>query len=155
MHSTFNLVHTSLERRGLALVNLRRENYQGHPFRESCGIEMMQTIDGFYSVFLSGKSDNGFCMLIMRKGKIIGADVLGATYDGSIELTEGELEVTMNVRLLPYMPRIQGGVSGPFGESEEIIFRLPIDFASRNFVRIDTKRGPINAKLIRIRGIDA
>ena len=116
---------------------------------------MNNTPDGFYTVYLSGKAGNGFSMFTIRHGVIVGADMLGAIYDGQLEEDgTGGYKATLAVKLPPNMSVIQGGTTGPHGDSHHMTFELPTNFLSVDFVRINGKLGPINAKFVKIRGLD-
>jgi hypothetical protein len=113
------------------------------------------SIDGFYSAFLTGREGSGFAVFVIRKGVVVGADVLGGTYNGGIEAsTNNAYTVTLNVRTPPNIPTIQGGVTGSDGQTSDISFRLPSTFLVEPFIRIDTNNGPVNCKFVRVRGID-
>jgi hypothetical protein len=116
---------------------------------------MSNSIDGFYTAYLTGKAGSGFAMFVARHGSFVGADMLGALYDGTIVESGGTgYTVTLAVKLPPNLPLIQGGVSGPQGEAFELTFHIPLNFLSEAFIRIDAKHGPLNAKLVKIRAID-
>jgi hypothetical protein len=94
-------------------------------------------------------------MFLIRKGVVAGADILGGTYDGSVEPTSNEAyKVKFTTRTPPNLRTIQGGMSGSGGETSEMEFILPVSFLAEPFVRIETSTGPVNAKLVKLRGID-
>lgn len=45
-------------------------------------------------------------------------------------------------------------MSGADGDTSEIEFSLPSTFLTEPFVSIETKKGWINVKLVKVRGID-
>jgi hypothetical protein len=57
-------------------------------------------MDGFFRIAFTGIAGSGFGMLVLRSGVIVGADVAGATYDGSYidnSATQAlEFQITMN-----------------------------------------------------------
>lgn len=113
------------------------------------------TIDGFYSAFLTGREGNTFAMFLIRQGVVTGADVLGGTYDGTVEaISNGAYRVKTIVRTPPNLPIIQGGMSGSGGDISEIEFILPATFMSEPFIAIKTKYGPVNAKIIKVRELN-
>lgn len=94
-------------------------------------------------------------MLIFTKGRIVGVDASGVTLDGQYaEKGEDEFSVTLLMKFPPNISLIQGPVTGSQGGSSEITFNLPCGFHSRQFVRIETQHGPINVKLVKLRGLD-
>jgi hypothetical protein len=111
-------------------------------------------IDGIYAAYLSSKVGQGFAMLVLRKGKLVGADAAGTTMDGSYVEDANVVSATIFVKTPPNISLLQGGLSGPEGESSEITFQMPHDFEKQPFVRVETKRGPVNAKLVKLRGLD-
>jgi hypothetical protein len=113
------------------------------------------SIDGFYSAFLTGREGNSFAMFLIRRGVVAGADVLGGTYDGRVEtVSNGTHKIKLTVRIPPNLQLIQGGMSGAGGDTSETEFSLPSTFLTEPFVSIETKNGPVNVKLVKIRGID-
>lgn len=116
---------------------------------------MSASIDGFYAVYVTGTHGQGLAMVAFRKGRIVGADVGGFMYDGQYsECASGGFSVALSIKAPPNVPRVQGGITGPQGEEFQLDFVLPKDFDSQSFVRIDTLRGPVNAKLVKMRGLD-
>jgi hypothetical protein len=109
--------------------------------------------EGFYSAYVTGKEGQGFALLIFMAGRVVGADAGGFLFDG--EYVEGGdgLSVSLSIKAPRNAPRVQGGLTGPEGEEDFLNFHLPQDFASKAFVRIDTQHGPVNVKLVRLRGI--
>jgi hypothetical protein len=124
--------------------------------RAAAGDETMSDeFEGFYSAYMSGREANGFAMFIFRKGKIVGADPMGVKFEGRYrELVTGGLEGNVTVLLPPNNTTIQGPTSGPDGISYEVKLSLASDFARQDCVRIDTPLGPVNLKLVRLRGLD-
>ena len=116
---------------------------------------MSDTIDGFYSAYLSGRESNGFAMLVFRKGSIVGADPMGAKFDGRYrETPTGGMEGSITVSLPPGGATVQGPTSGRDGISYDVKLSLPTDFAQRDCLRIETPLGPVNLKLVRLRGLN-
>lgn len=116
---------------------------------------MSTTTNGFYAVNLSSRNGQGFAMVILRNGQIIGADATGVILDGNYAHDpDNGYQMTLIVKTPPNIPLLQGGLSGPQGETQNLNFPLPIDFASRDFVRIDAPRGPINAKFVKLRDLN-
>ncbi len=116
---------------------------------------MKETLDGFYAAYLSGKAAQGFAMLIFRKGKIVGAGTLGDVFDGHYEVaSDSMLSVKIKTRSPPNTTLIQGGITGPEGETGDLAFTIPQNFSSQDYIRIETQRGPVNVKLVRLRGVD-
>ena len=116
---------------------------------------MESPIDGFYAAYLTGREGNSFAMFLLRRGVVAGADIVGGTYDGSIEsISNGGHKVKVTTRTPPNLPMIQGGMSGPGGDTSEAEFVLPSTFLAEPFISIETRNGPVNARLVKLRGID-
>lgn len=112
------------------------------------------SINGFYAAYLTGTAGQGFAMLVFKDGTIVGADSVGVKYDGTYSEIGDGFAVKLNVSIIPNMPLIQGVNSGPQGDNSELDIQLPVDFMSIPFIRISTKHGPINAKLIKLRELN-
>src|SRR5690349_2569612 len=103
-------------------------------------------IDGFYAAYLTGSVGQGFAMLIFRQGTIVGVDVAGAKYDGTYSEEVNGFPVNLKVSLPPNTLLVQGVSTGPQGDNSELDFRLPVDFLSLPFIRINAKHVPVNVK---------
>jgi hypothetical protein len=116
---------------------------------------MSSDIEGFYVAYLSAKAGQGLAVLIFRKGRIVGADIAGVLFDGEYtESADGALSISLLAKTPPNVALIQGGTSGPQGLETALNFEMPRDFGSLNFIRIDGPRGPVNTKLVRLRGLN-
>jgi hypothetical protein len=111
---------------------------------------MSDPIDGFYSAYTTGKQGQGFAMIVLMADRLIGADATGFLFDGTYSTSDKTVSVSMSITAPPNMPRVQGGLTGPEGESSHIDFDIPRDFALRDFIRIETKEGPVNVKLVKL-----
>jgi hypothetical protein len=116
---------------------------------------MNAQLDGFYAAYLSGKVGQGFAMLIFREGQIAGADMAGVLFNGKYsEKNNGFISVSLSIKTPPNVNLIQGGTSGPHGLETKLDFEMPSDFSSKPFIRIEGPRGPVNTKLVRLRGLN-
>jgi hypothetical protein len=113
------------------------------------------SINGFYAAYLTGRASQGLAMLIFRNGRIVGADFAGARIDGNYaDAQDTGYTVSVSVTLSPSMTLIQGGSTGQEGDDYTLSFHLSANFLSQELVRIDTKYGPVNAKLVKLGGLD-
>jgi hypothetical protein len=112
------------------------------------------SINGFYAVYLTGSSSQGFAMLVFRNQEIVGVDAGGVKYDGTYCDSERGFAIKLKVSIPPNAPLVQGVTVGPQGDNSELNFELPIDFLSQPFIRIAAKHGPVNAKLVKLREFD-
>ncbi|HXT09834.1 MAG TPA: hypothetical protein VN715_23250 [Roseiarcus sp.] len=132
------------------ISQLRRQPQ--HDFEVSI---MTDALNGFYAAYLSGKAGQGFAMLVFRNGKIVGAGPLGESFDGQYTDAGGDmLTVSVTTKAPANVALIQGGMTGPDGEIYTSNFQIPNNFSSQNFIRIETHRGPINVKLVKIRNLN-
>jgi hypothetical protein len=116
---------------------------------------MSTALDGFYAVYLSGASLQGLALLVLRNGQVAGADAAGAVYRGAYTLDDSSnWSLTVNVNLPANIERVQGGTTGPKGDIFEVKTLLEPDFLSRDYIRIQTPRGPVNAKFVKLNSID-
>jgi hypothetical protein len=116
---------------------------------------MSAQLDGFYAAYLSAKGGQGLALLIFREGLIVGVDVAGVSFDGRYsETADGVVSISLLVKTPPNVALIQGGTSGPEGLETQLAFQMPRDFTSQPFVRVEGPRGPINTKLVRLRGLN-
>ena len=114
---------------------------------------MTTAIEGFYSVYVTGKEGQGFAIFILNARRVIGADAAGFLFDGQYDEDEDGTSVSLSVKAPANAPRVQGGVTGPEGEETHLNFRLPLNFTSHPFIRIETPRGPMNVKLVKLRSM--
>jgi len=115
---------------------------------------MNTSINGFYAAYLTGSAGQGFAMLVFRNGTIVGIDAAGVKYDGTYSDVGSGIAVKLSVSIPPNTSLIQGLSSGPESDISEIDFQLPPDFLSKPFIRINSKHGPENAKLTKLRELD-
>lgn len=114
----------------------------------------MTTIDGFYAAYLTGASGQGFAILVLRKGTIVGADAFGVQYDGTYKDIDNGYAVKLSFSIPPNTSLIQGVSTGAQIETSEIELQLPADFLAQPFIRFDEKHGPVNAKLVKLRDLN-
>jgi hypothetical protein len=116
---------------------------------------MTASVNGFYAVYLSGKQGQGFALIAFKDGRIAGADASGTVYDGQYtEQGDDNLSVTVLIKYPPNIPLVQGGTTGPQGEERQLSFQMPKNFSDQKFIRVETQDGPVNARLVKLRGID-
>ena len=75
-------------------------------------------MDGIYSITFRGATDWGVGMLLLRSGRIVGADVSGVLYDGTYRNEHGMIAI--NTRQASYEAKRTRG------ESERIKRRRPV-----------------------------
>lgn len=115
---------------------------------------MNASIDGFYAAYLTGSSGQGLAMLILRHGTIVGVDAAGAKYDGIYTDSSDGFALKVNIWLPPNTLLVQGVSTGPQGDTSELEIRLPADFLSQPYIRINAKHGPVNIRLNKLRELN-
>jgi hypothetical protein len=115
---------------------------------------MNTSINGIYAAYLTGSAGQGFAMLVFRNGTIVGADVVGAKYDGTYRDAGSALSVKLRVSLPANTLLVQGVSTGAQGDESELEFPIPTDFLSQPFIRVNAKHGPVNVKLVKLRELD-
>src|SRR4051812_25156704 len=104
---------------------------------------MVDAIEGFYSVYLTGKEGQGFALTVFTAGRVVGAGATGDIFDGKYSIRDNVISLSLSVKTPPNRPLIQGGLTGPQGEVNDIDIDLPHNFASQNFIRVETQHGPV------------
>jgi hypothetical protein len=114
---------------------------------------MTTAVEGFYSAYVTGKEGQGFAIIIFMARRVIGADAAGFLFDGQYGEDDNGTSVSLSIKAPANTPRVQGGVTGPQGEETHLNFRLPPNFTSHEFIRIETPRGPVNVRFVKLRSI--
>ena len=91
---------------------------------------MKPSINGFYAAYLTGAASEGFGLLILRNGTIIGVDIGGLKYDGSYTRVDGGFDMYLKIEIPPNSDLIQGVRTGPETVVSKLHFTLPTDFLS-------------------------
>jgi hypothetical protein len=113
---------------------------------------MSESIDGFYTAYFTGRESHGFALLAFHKGRIVGADPVGAKFDGVYQVSEnGDIEARVTVLLPPGAVTVQGATAGPDGIAYQVSMALPENFVSQDAIRIETPLGPVNTKFTLMR----
>jgi hypothetical protein len=115
---------------------------------------MSESIDGIYAAYMSGKAGQGLAVLVFRREQIVGADTAGVVYDGRYVPAAANLSITLTAKAPPNTLIVQGGQTGPEGEQNELSFAIPHDFTAQNYIRVETRHGPINVRLVKLRDLN-
>lgn len=109
--------------------------------------------EGFYAVFMAAHSGEGYAVVAITQGSIVGADPLGVKFDGSYSITGDQLAASVQVTAPPGGTLIQGVETGPAGLTYPVSFSLSSNFETQPFVAIATPLGPVNARFRFLRGM--
>ena len=115
---------------------------------------MNPSINGIYAAYLTGSALQGFAMLTFRNGKVVGVDSGGVRYDGTYTDATAGYAVKIQLTVPPHTGLVQGVITGPQVDVSELIFDLPLNFLTQSFLRVNTKYGPVNAKIVKLRELD-
>jgi len=112
-------------------------------------------INGFYAGYFSAAAGEGVAIFVFRNGVLTGVDAGGFSYDGTLEETSGgNFAVVATIRIPPHAPSIIGITGGEHGTNYSVEFKLPSSFLDKPFIRIETPNGPVNMRLVKIRGLN-
>src|SRR5262249_52431631 len=103
--------------------------------------------DGFFAAYLTGRSGNSVALLAIKSNSVVGVDVGGLKYDGTVEaVTSGGFRFHLNYVIQPGTQLITGVGSVATPTPVSLDFTVPQDFATGVIVTIQTPFGPVNAK---------
>ncbi len=111
-------------------------------------------INGFFRIAFTGTAGSGFGILALRDGSIAGADVGGATYDGTYaeNPTTGEINITVTMAAPAGITPVQTGVPLAAPISVPITATLTqADLNSDKPTLLQSPLGPVNVVFRKIR----
>ena len=100
--------------------------------------------EGFYKVDYAAGAGDGFALLALDSGRVVGADCVGGLYDGSYEWN-GRTEllvVVVTARIPEGESVVQGHVAGPGGLEFKVYCSFPRE-PDGQIVEADTTLGPV------------
>jgi hypothetical protein len=118
-------------------------------------LQAKPNIQGIYSVSYTGPLGSGIALLLFWNGAVQGADIAGATYDGSYQMVNSneiscllEMSIPANTYLVSGAP-----VSD---KPYKILFpiTLPFDMTEKEFVRLELPIGTVNAIFRKLKSIE-
>jgi hypothetical protein len=65
-------------------------------------------MDGIYSITFRGATDWGMGLLLLRKGRLTGADIGGVRYDGTYTVQGANLTISADLTVPPGATLVQG-----------------------------------------------
>eukprot|EP01031_Cornospumella_fuschlensis_P007895 gene7895-9759_t len=102
-----------------------------------------QVMNGFYAAFLTGLNGNSVLLFAIRDRTVVGVDVGGVKYDGSIvEKDAGGHLIHLAYTIAPGVAMITGLGPVAVPTSVSIDFELPAEFMTGVIVRVQTPFGP-------------
>ncbi|MGD9785172.1 MAG: hypothetical protein AB7E80_09360 [Hyphomicrobiaceae bacterium] len=109
-------------------------------------------MEGFYVGYFTGLMGNAVALFVFKDGIIAGADMGGATYDGTFAPSEDGQNVsgTLTFNVANGATLITGASSG--GPVRfEVPITLPTNIANGDLQKINSPVGPINVRFQKIR----
>jgi len=110
--------------------------------------------EGIFAIYYTGRLGSGLGLLVLKDGKITGADVAGGLYDGTYESADAESVLTG--RLLLTVPAGTAMVTGALPQKTPVTLEMPLKLPG-NFThleeptRIDTAGGAVNVIFKKLR----
>jgi hypothetical protein len=111
---------------------------------------------GFFRITFTGAVGSGFGVLVFHDGTIAGADVAGATFDGSYNESAEIDRVNFQVKMsLPAgVAPVQTGIPLPAPIADTISgYFLISNIGSQNPTLLETGLGPVNLLIQKIRNM--
>ena len=109
-------------------------------------------MEGFYVAYFTGLTGNAVALFVFKDGVIAGADMGGATYDGTFAVTEDGQHVTGNLTFsVANGATLITGASSAGPVRTEVPLKLPTNIANGDVQKIDSPFGPINVRFQKIR----
>lgn len=101
-----------------------------------------------YIVYMTASAGNSVALFCIGDGVVVGVDILGVKYEGEYtdDSQSGELRGSIDFVMPPLTHLITGQSAGFQPQKITYPIALPKDFADREFVKVETPSGPINAK---------
>jgi hypothetical protein len=111
-------------------------------------------MDAFFRITFTGTAGSGFGILVFHNGVIVGADVVGATFDGSytenIATQALDFQITMNAPA--GITPVQTGIALTTPLSMPITGSLPLgNINTGTPTLLQTPLGPVNILFLKIR----
>ena len=113
--------------------------------------------DGLYIAYISGLHGQGVVFLVFRNHQVVGSDLVGSNFDGSITLDEpaGVHSFRIQVEQKPNIETVQGRMTGQSGDRYQLDFNVPLNYQPSSFVSVQTPTGPVNMRLEFLRDLGA
>jgi hypothetical protein len=86
-------------------------------------------LNGFYSVYYTGRTGSGFGVLVLKDGIVTGADVSGGLFDGEYTVHEERavFEGTIRLTIPPGVPLVTGAPANQNSYTQNIPISMPLD----------------------------
>lgn len=111
-------------------------------------------MDQLMTIFVSGPTSNSVVFGVLAGDRFRGADLNGSTVDGTLHQDSSGVVLDLDVTVPYGAVAVQGVKAPPDGLRYHIRETLPLDYAARDYVRLDTSLGPVNARFQVLRSVD-
>jgi hypothetical protein len=112
-------------------------------------------MDGIYSITFRGATAWGLGMLLLRYGRLTGADVGGVRYDGTYSVQDGALNIDAVLTVPPGATLVQGVPARPQAYSVPFKAKVPrAAIEQGEAVLINMPPGPVNVIVKLLRGLE-
>ena len=111
-------------------------------------------MDQLMTIFVSGPTGNSVVFGVLAGDRFRGADLNGSTLDGTLHRDAAGVVLDLDVTVPSGIVAVQGVEAPPDGLRYSIHETLPLDYADRDYVRLDTPYGPVNARFQVLRTVD-
>jgi hypothetical protein len=109
---------------------------------------------GIYTMTFRGAAGWGMGLLELRDGVAAGADVAGATYDGTYVETDDDFTLQMHMTVPPGVTLVQGTAPRPVPYSVDFNATIPKGSIEANQpILLDLQPGPVNVIVSRLRDL--
>jgi hypothetical protein len=112
-------------------------------------------MEGIYSITFRGATGWGLGMLLLRGGRLTGADIGGIRYDGSYSVQSNELNIDAVLTVPPGATLVQGVPPRP--QAYEVPFKARVPQASveeGKAVLVNMPPGPVNVIVKFLRSLE-
>lgn len=110
-------------------------------------------LNGFYALYYTGRTGNGFGVIALKDGIVTGTDVTGGLFDGEYTIHEdrGVFEGTIRMTVPPGVSLVTGTAPSQVSYMQEIPISFPLKIDPTHPVQVQTPTGPVNIVLKKLR----
>lgn len=111
-------------------------------------------MNGFYAAYVTGRAGNSIVLFVARDGVLVGVDMGGMKYDGTLSQNADHSFRCSIVYVVPPGTALITGAPAPSeAQRMPVEFQLPPEFWNGQVVTIVTPLGPVNARFEKIRDL--
>jgi hypothetical protein len=110
-------------------------------------------MNGIFVGYFTGSSGNGFAMFVFLDGRIVGADPIGFSFDGTYSEVGEQLRVQIEVSAPANAESIQGLQFGSQGGTYAVDTQVPKDITKWPYIIIPTPLGEVSVKFRKLKDV--